>query len=124
MTKYNVCGFKNFMDKITQLEKEGKTVFCMFCGEKDAHGKSWCPDCVAAEPVVDKCLEQMNSSDVYVYCSVGGREYWKDKSNDFRVHPKLKLTGVPTLLKWGEPNKKLVEDQLLKPGLISMLLED
>ena len=42
---------------------------------------------------------------------------------EFSVDPKLKLTGVPTLLKYGAP-QKLVEDQLFKPDLIKMLFEE
>ena len=25
---------------------------------------------------------------------------WKDQTNEYRTHPKLRLTGVPTLLQW------------------------
>ena len=32
-------------------ENKGKEIFALFCGGKDASGKSWCPDCVTAEPV-------------------------------------------------------------------------
>ena len=42
----------------------------------------------------------------------------------FSVDPKLKLTGVPTLLKYGSPGQKLVEDKLFKPDLIKMLFEE
>lgn len=32
-------------------DNKGKEIFALFCGGKDASGKSWCPDCVTAEPV-------------------------------------------------------------------------
>ena len=59
---------------------------------------------------------------VFVYCHVGDRatyvavffnslltigcvyineHRWKDPQNVFRTDPRLRLTGVPTLLKWG-----------------------
>ena len=35
-------------------ENDGKDIFALFCGGKDESGKSWCPDCVTAEPVRPK----------------------------------------------------------------------
>lgn len=68
-------------------------------------------------------LGKLPDGAVFVHVDVGGRTYWKNKDNDFRVDPKLKLSGVPTLLKFGE-KAKLVEDQLFKPDLIQMLFEE
>merc|ERR1712189_69955 len=102
---------------------KSKTIFAMFCGGKDATGKSWCPDCVTAEPVVMGEVGLISDDATFVYVDVGGCDYWKNKENNFRVDPKLKLTGVPTLLKYGAP-QKLVEDQLFKPDLIKMLFEE
>jgi len=104
-------------------ENDGKDIFALFCGGKDESGKSWCPDCVTAEPVVLGELGKLPDGAVFVHVDVGGRTYWKNKDNDFRVDPKLKLSGVPTLLKFGE-KAKLVEDQLFKPDLIQMLFEE
>jgi hypothetical protein len=47
-------------------------------------------------------LNKLPEDAVFVHVDVGGRTYWKNKENDFRVDPKLKLSGVPTLLKYGE----------------------
>ena len=33
---------------------KGSDIFALFCGGKNADGKSWCPDCVTAEPVNTK----------------------------------------------------------------------
>merc|ERR1719357_2054849 len=77
-----------------------KKVFVMFSGAVDkATGKSWCPDCVTYGPVVDKVMSETEDENVaYIYCSVGGRDYWKNQSNEFRNDPKMKLAGVPTLM--------------------------
>lgn len=118
-------GFQSFMDAVQSPEVKNKNIICFFSGDKDESGKSWCPDCVVAEPVVRECLKSVDDDEiVFVYCAVGARDYWKDRNNDFRTHTSLKLTGVPTLLKWGSPSQKLVEGQLLKKELITMLLED
>ena len=118
-------GFQDFMSAVQSTELKGKRIFCLFCGDKDESGKSWCPDCVVSEPVVRSCLKNVDDDDVvFIYCAVGDRNYWKDKQNDFRTNSSLKLTGVPTLLKWGSPNRKLVEDQLMKEDLIMMMFDD
>ena len=52
--------------------------------------------------VVHGELDKLPEGSVFVHVDVGGRTYWKNKENDFRVDPKLKLSGVPTLLKYGE----------------------
>ena len=40
------AGWSAFVEK-----NKGKEIFALFCGGKDESGKSWCPDCVTAEPV-------------------------------------------------------------------------
>nr|CAB3267395.1 thioredoxin domain-containing protein 17-like [Phallusia mammillata] len=122
--EFKVQGFDEFLSKVTELDKQNKVILCMFCGDKDASGNSWCPDCVVKEPVVRKALGDVPNAEnvAFVYCSVGGREYWKDRSNQFRTDKNLKLTGVPTLMIWGRPNEKLVEDQI-KADVISILFD-
>merc|ERR1712002_334156 len=93
-------------------------------GYKDANGVSWCPDCVTYEPVVRKVMEELEDDRaVYIYCLVGDRAYWKDRNNEFRKDPKLKLSGVPTFLKYGS-QRKLVEDQLCDEMLALVFEED
>ncbi|XP_068511810.1 thioredoxin domain-containing protein 17 isoform X1 [Anas acuta] len=92
-----VRGYSEFVQ--TAQRYHGRPIFALFCGDKDAEGKSWCPDCVTAEPVVRRELHNMPDESVFIYCLVGDRAYWKDPNNEFRKN--LKLTGVPTLLKYG-----------------------
>lgn len=107
-------GFDDFLAQVGELQKQDKIILCMFCGDKDASGNSWCPDCVEKEPVVRKFLANLKNPEdvVFIYCSVGCRDYWKDRSNNFRTNKNLRLTGVPTLMVWGKPNEKLVENQI------------
>uniref|UniRef100_A0A9L0RY71 Thioredoxin domain-containing protein 17 n=1 Tax=Equus caballus TaxID=9796 RepID=A0A9L0RY71_HORSE len=92
-----VSGFEEFNRAVEQ--HKGKTIFAYFTGSKDAGGKSWCPDCVQAEPVVQEGLKHVGEGCVFIHCQVGERPYWKDPNNDFRKN--LKITAVPTLLKYG-----------------------
>uniref|UniRef100_A0A8D0UNZ0 Thioredoxin domain-containing protein 17 n=1 Tax=Sus scrofa TaxID=9823 RepID=A0A8D0UNZ0_PIG len=115
----SVSGYEEFIQAVKQ--HNGKTIFAYFSGSKDAEGKSWCPDCVQAEPVVREGLKHTVEGCVFIYCQVGERLYWKDPNNDFRK--KLKLTAVPTLLKYGTP-QKLVESECLQTNLVEMLFSE
>ncbi|XP_029069120.1 thioredoxin domain-containing protein 17 [Monodon monoceros] len=115
----SVYGYEEFMQAVEQ--HSGKTIFAYFSGSKDAEGKSWCPDCVQAEPVVREGLKHVGEGCVFIYCQVGEKPYWKEPNNDFRK--KLKLTAVPTLLKYGTP-QKLVESECLQANLVEMLFSE
>uniref|UniRef100_A0A8C0PSI3 Thioredoxin domain-containing protein 17 n=1 Tax=Canis lupus familiaris TaxID=9615 RepID=A0A8C0PSI3_CANLF len=115
----SVSGFEEFSRAVEQ--HHGKTIFAYFTGSKDAGGRSWCPDCVQAEPVVREGLKHISEGCVFIYCQVGERPYWKDPNNDFRKN--LKVTAVPTLLKYGTP-QKLVESECLQANLVEMLFSE
>lgn len=101
----------------------GKTIFALFSGSFDDKGNNWCPDCVAADPVIKNNLEHIPEGAVFIHCGVGGREYWKDQNNEFRKSPQLKLKCVPTLLILGKPNR-LEESQCANDDLVKMLFEE
>lgn len=114
-----VEGYEAFM---AEIEKhKAKVVYALFSGSKDANGKSWCPDCVTAEPIVYGALDDAPSDAVFIYCGVGERDFWKDQQNVFRTS--LKLKSVPTLMKWGTPCK-LEEDQCASVNLVSELFSE
>ncbi|XP_001513772.1 thioredoxin domain-containing protein 17 [Ornithorhynchus anatinus] len=102
-------------------DNRGKTVFVYFTGSKSADGRSWCPDCEQAEPIVREALKNIPAGAVFIYCQVGDRSYWKDPNNEFRKN--LKITAVPTLLKYGTP-QKLVESECSKADLVQMLFAE
>ncbi|XP_036350141.2 thioredoxin domain-containing protein 17-like [Ochotona princeps] len=110
-----VSGFEEFNPAVE--EHKDKT----FPGSKDAEGNSWCPECVKAEPVVQEVLKHSRKGCVFIYCQVGDRPYWKDPNNEFRK--KLKITAVPTPLKYRTP-QKLVESECLEASLGEMLLSE
>jgi len=126
----DVDGFDALNAKLAQLSTDGKadnSVLILFCGSNDASGKSWCPDCVTAEPVVHECIERRLATDddtIFIHCLVGARDYWKNGSNPFRKDERFRLTAVPTLMLYGHTEKRLVEEQLFKRELIDLLLDD
>lgn len=106
----------------TAVEKyKGRKIFVLFTGSLGPDGKSWCGDCVTADPVIKQSLPSAAKDSILIHCAVGDRPYWKDQTNVFRK--KLGITCVPTLMKWGEP-KRLEEAECAKKELVEMLLED
>lgn len=43
--------------------------------------------------------------------------------NPFRLHKDTHLSVIPTLINWNEKTKRLEGDQLCKPELLAMFLE-
>ena len=73
----NPSQFKHSLHEATSLSlKEKKPLIIAFLGEKVATtGRSWCPDCVAAEPIIQTSLQSMIQGCVYLECIVKREEY-------------------------------------------------
>ena len=69
--------FKISLQKASSLSlSEKKPLIIAFLGEKvAATGMSWCPDCVAAEPIIQTSLQSMIQGCVYLECIVKREEY-------------------------------------------------
>lgn len=119
MVVVEVSGYQAFVEAVAS--HKGKTIFAYFTGSKDKNGVSWCPDCVQAEPIVRAELDKMPEGSIFIYCQTGARPEWKNGKNKFRTE--LKLTGVPTLMKYGT-TQKLVEEQLFNQELVQMLFAE
>merc|ERR1711890_111880 len=122
-TVVKVEGFQAFQTKVSELSSSGGAVFVLFSGSKDSDGESWCPDCVVAEPVVMKCMEDAPEGSHLLYVGVGDRATWKDPQCVFRTAKETQLKSVPTLVRWGKP-QRLQEEQCADKELVSMMLED
>jgi thiol-disulfide isomerase/thioredoxin len=64
-------------------------------------GKSWCPDCVAAEPLIEQALSELSPNYVLLECPVVKEDYRKSDYL-YRVDPVIQLKCVPTFIKWAE----------------------
>lgn len=99
-------------------------IYVLYTGTKlPDTGESWCPDCVEAEPFIEKGFEAAPENTLLVIVEVGDRPFWKDHNCPFRTNPVTKLKVLPTLARWGT-QKRLEGDQLLNLELIDMLLTD
>ena len=109
---------------IAEEEKTASNIIVLFTGKEDpATGASWCPDCVKAEPIIEKCVPKIPEGNVFIYCVVGDRPTWKDPQCIFRTHEKTKLKGIPTLLKWGT-SESLNSDQCANADMVEMMFEE
>jgi hypothetical protein len=72
------------------------------------------------QKVLTKCSEKVDIK--FLYVGVGERTFWKDPNCIFRHHETLKLKSVPTLMKWGTP-QRIEEGQCAKESLVEMLIE-
>ncbi|XP_023321472.1 thioredoxin domain-containing protein 17 [Eurytemora carolleeae] len=121
--KFQVEGYEAFKAKVEELAKGDKDVFVLFSGSKDSNGESWCPDCVVAYPVIQDCLKTVSDEASFLYVEVGDRTFWKDPKCIFRTETETKLKSVPTLVKWGTP-ERLEEGQCADRNLVNMLFEE
>ncbi|GIY20580.1 thioredoxin domain-containing protein 17 [Caerostris darwini] len=120
--RISVEGYEAVKKAIDENSK-ANSLFVLFCGSKDDKGQSWCPDCVSAEPVIEEGLKIAPEDSVFIYCSVGDRTYWKNPNNEFRKDEKLRLTGVPILIKWNTV-RRLDDEQCRSAALVTMLFEE
>ena len=67
----NLSGLNELREHLSGLN-ESKSVFILFTGNKD-EGKSWCPDCNVAEPVINESLQFLGEDSEFITCFVGDR---------------------------------------------------
>ncbi|XP_029832335.2 thioredoxin domain-containing protein 17 [Ixodes scapularis] len=119
--RITVKSFEEFQSTVAPLKDE-KHLLCLFTGSEDASGKSWCPDCVAAKPAIEEALKDGPDNTILLTCSID-KDLWVKRDNPFRTDNTLKLTCVPTLIRWGW-NRRLNDQECQDAGLVSMMLED
>merc|ERR1712243_399525 len=125
MSQQLLCeGMEEFQKLIATEEKKDGDIFVLFTGKEDpATGNSWCPDCVKADPVIEKCVQTaLKPEDKFIFCVVGDRPTWKDPQCAFRTNAKTKLTGIPTLMKWNTP-ERLNSNDCAKEACVEMLFK-
>uniref|UniRef100_A0A8C4ZB85 Thioredoxin domain-containing protein 17 n=1 Tax=Gadus morhua TaxID=8049 RepID=A0A8C4ZB85_GADMO len=106
-----VHGYAEFCKAVS--DRKGKDIFAYFSGNVIKMTTS--------EPTVRGEISHLPEGSVFIYCQVGQRDYWKNPNNDFKKT--LKLSGVPTLLRYGTP-QKLVEEECFKANLVRMMFTE
>eukprot|EP00252_Welwitschia_mirabilis_P002208 TRINITY_DN12109_c0_g1_i1.p1 TRINITY_DN12109_c0_g1~~TRINITY_DN12109_c0_g1_i1.p1 ORF type:complete len:131 (+),score=15.26 TRINITY_DN12109_c0_g1_i1:135-527(+) len=94
-------AFSAAFDSIGSADKSNKIALLLFLADKDpSTGRSWCPDCVRAEPVIYEVLEKSDKDVVLLRAFAGDRATWKNPSHPWRTDERIKLKGLPTLVRW------------------------
>ncbi|PAV58032.1 hypothetical protein WR25_18801 isoform A [Diploscapter pachys] len=110
LTKKTVNGYEALKEI---LGTTSGRIFIFFSGSH-VDGKSWCPDCVRAEPVVDKVTSEAdvkNLTATFVTCYVGLRDYWKDQKCPFRTEDGFKVSCIPTVIEWAK-NRRIIDAEV------------
>nr|XP_018897660.1 PREDICTED: thioredoxin domain-containing protein 17-like [Bemisia tabaci] len=111
-------GYEAFTSLTDTLDSCDKSVFLLFRGSNNDKGVSWCPDCVKAEPIIKDVYDSLDNKHTraLIQVSVGNREVWKDPKCSFRTDPRLKLTNIPTIIKW--KGGRIIDDECSKVDVL------
>eukprot|EP00116_Pleurobrachia_bachei_P015640 sb/3475902/ len=112
-------SFAEYMKAAESSKMSCSQIFALFTGSLTASGKSWCPDCVRADPVIEEAAKSLPVGTCLITTFID-RPTWKDPNNEFRKG-NLKLKSIPTLVKLGS-EERLVESECAKKSLVEMLL--
>ncbi|KAL3615389.1 hypothetical protein CASFOL_041050 [Castilleja foliolosa] len=93
--------FQGEFEKFSNEAPKNKANLILFLADDEPSTKrSWCPDCVGAEPVILKKLEASPDNVALLRAYVGDRPTWRNPEHPWRVDSSFKLKGVPTLIRW------------------------
>lgn len=111
-----VPTFADFEREFALRSQETALLALFFASIDPSTGESWCPDCRAASPVIQRLVSSSEAPMNLLYCYVGAREDWKNKpENHYRTHPSAMVKSVPTLVRYqaGTEQGRLEEAQVL-----------
>ncbi|KAI7697264.1 Thioredoxin domain-containing protein 17, partial [Sarcoptes scabiei] len=95
----SVEKLNDFIESNNATPETTKTIILLFTGTKNSAGKSWCPDCNVADPIIEKVHNDLNDPNLTIATVfVGDLSSWKNGENPFRRHPKFQVNCVPTLI--------------------------
>lgn len=126
VTRITVASPDQFNEALSQAESlRQKNMFILFFATKNpSTGVSWCPDCVRAEPILDKAFARMTEPTTLMVCNVDRTPYKTDKTFQYRVDPRIELKCVPTLMKWENGRKSMVlnDVECMNPDVVEEML--
>ncbi|CAI9103182.1 OLC1v1001628C1 [Oldenlandia corymbosa var. corymbosa] len=96
-----VTTFDEVFEQFKSESLNHKANLILFLADADpSTNRSWCPDCVRAEPVIYKKLEASPDNILLLRAYVGDRPTWRNPQHPWRVDSRFKIGGVPTLIRW------------------------
>lgn len=110
--------------KLAEVQGPG-LLLLLFLGDRDPSiGHSWCPDCVRAEPVIYKAVEDSPKDVTLLRSYVGNKPEWRNPDHPWRHDPRFRLRGVPTLIRWeaGKVVSRLEDDEAHIPKNVEAII--
>lgn len=111
-----VPTFADFEREFSQRSQEPALLTLFLASIDPSTGESWCPDCRAVLPLLQRLVSSSEAPLNILYCYVGLREEWKNRpENPYRLHPSAMVKCVPTLIRFqaGAEQVRLEEGQIL-----------
>ncbi|XP_073099330.1 thioredoxin-like protein Clot [Elaeis guineensis] len=100
-TDTTVSDFEEVFERFKSENSQNQLKFLLFLADKDpSTSLSWCPDCNVAEPIIYEKLKASEEDVVLLRAYVGDRPTWRNPSHPWRIDPRFRLRGVPTLIRW------------------------
>ncbi|KAI8900564.1 hypothetical protein BC833DRAFT_581358 [Globomyces pollinis-pini] len=112
-------------DTLLKATKTNARVFVLFfANEVPETGKSWCPDCVKADPMIKETLNKLDNA-VLIEAAAGDRPRYRTNPHPYKTDDQIALKAVPTLIEWNQtgPVKRLVEAECLIQGNLDAFIQ-
>jgi thiol-disulfide isomerase/thioredoxin len=126
MTKiHNVSSWSEYTATAEECQVRVSKVFSYFYGnEEPSTKKSWCPDCVLADPIIKEALKHVSANVEVIRVAVGERSAWKDPGNVYRKE--LFVKCIPTIIKFvnGKEASRLEDMDCAAPEKLSNFLQN
>mmetsp|Transcript_9018 Transcript_9018/g.12400 ORF Transcript_9018/g.12400 Transcript_9018/m.12400 type:complete len:142 (+) Transcript_9018:46-471(+) len=118
--------FDSLLSQAIKSNGSSKPVLVLFSGDIDPQtNQSWCPDCVQADETLPQYLKDIPSYTL-LKCWISRSEYKGNPKHPYRVHPKINLKAIPTLIRYsanGNPREVLVEEECYNVDLVKDFVE-
>ena len=103
-------------------------VFALFTGAPMENGDSWCKDCVECKPMVKAMFAEAGviRDTTLIEIPLARDGYKGNAQNWARVHAGVKLTAVPTIMRWGKVKKlaECIDSECKDAGKVRELVVD
>eukprot|EP00761_Pharyngomonas_kirbyi_P004215 gb/GECH01004219.1/.p1 GENE.gb/GECH01004219.1/~~gb/GECH01004219.1/.p1 ORF type:complete len:128 (+),score=37.06 gb/GECH01004219.1/:1-384(+) len=124
-SKYTINKPANFDNELADIKNKSpdKKIFIYVFAEH-VDGKSWCPDCVVSDPIINEQFNKQKDSAILIECPVVRNEWKGEPNHPFKTHEQLKITALPTLLRWvnNEVTHRLVEGECHEENDVEKLM--
>ena len=125
-TKYWITTTpSNFNQIINDLLKDKKDFLVYLFGEHDAQGRSWCPDCIIAQPFVENVLTKINKNEskkevYFINISVSLKQ-----KDIYRNDAIIKMKRIPSIIYFskGVEMGRLVEGDMATQANIDAFID-